>query len=161
MFRSGHVVADHIDPVTETQVQPNGVDLTLDRVLEPRGAGRIARDSKSVGDRTPVEPETPTESGPPTYYLPPGGYVVQYAEEVSVPQGHVGLLFPRSTLLRNACTLDTAVWDAGYTGKGEGLLQVYGDLEVEAGARIGQFVLATAGDGGTYDGSYQGERAEE
>jgi dUTP pyrophosphatase len=161
MFRSGHVVADHVDPVTEVQVQPNGVDLTLERVFEPRDAGRIGREGKSVGDRSPMDPETPSESGPPTYYLPPGGYVVQYAEEVAIPRGHIGLLFPRSTLLRNACTLNTAVWDAGYTGKGEGLLEVYGDLEIEAGARIGQFVLATAGHGGAYDGSYQGERAEE
>lgn len=161
MFRSGQVVAETIEPVSESQVQPNGVDLTLDAVLEPRGAGYIGQTDKEVGDRVAREPETPTEEGPATYYLPPGGYVVQYAETVSVPSGHIGLLFPRSTLLRNSCSLNTAVWDAGYTGKGEGLLQVYGDLEIEEGARIGQFVLATAGAGGTYDGSYQGERAEE
>lgn len=161
MFRAGRVVADHVDPVSEVQVQPNGVDLTLADVLEPRGAGYIGRSEKAVGDRGSLTPETPTEAEPGRYYLPPGGYVVQYRETVSVPRGHVGFLFPRSTLLRNACSLNTAVWDAGYTGKGEGLLQVYGDLEIEEGARIGQFVLATAGEGGAYDGSYQGERTGE
>jgi deoxycytidine triphosphate deaminase len=54
--------------------------------------------------------------------------------------------------------LNTAVWDAGYSGKGEGLLQVGHDIEIEAGARIAQLVLARADHEGTYDGSYQHER---
>lgn len=160
MFRSGQGVAEHVDPVTEAQIQPNGVDLTLEAVLEPLDAGYIGRDEKRVGERIERDPETPTEAGPPTYYLPPGGYIVRYAETVSVPPGHVGFLLPRSTLMRTGSTLNTAVWDAGYSGKGEGLLQVHSDLEVEAGARIGQFVLAAADEGGTYEGSYQGERVE-
>jgi dUTP pyrophosphatase len=56
--------------------------------------------------------------------------------------------------------LNTAVWDAGYEGKGEGLLQVHHFVELERGARIAQLVLAEAGHEGTYDGSYQGERVE-
>jgi len=83
--------------------------------------------------------------------------VVRYAEIISVPDDHVGFIYPRSSLMRNACMLNTAVWDAGYEGKGEGLLQVHHDIEIEAGARIAQLVLAEAEAAGTYDGSYQGE----
>ncbi|MUV89268.1 deoxyuridine 5'-triphosphate nucleotidohydrolase, partial [Halapricum sp. CBA1109] len=64
---------------------------------------------------------------------------------------------PRSSLLRNSCMLDTAVWDAGYEGRGEGLLEVYHPIEIEAGARIAQLVLADAAHEKTYEGSYQGE----
>ena len=39
MFRSGAFVADHLDDVTEAQVQPNGVDLRLDWILEQREPG--------------------------------------------------------------------------------------------------------------------------
>jgi dUTP pyrophosphatase len=53
--------------------------------------------------------------------------------------------------------LNTAVWDAGYEGKGEGLLEVHHDIELERGARIAQLVLAEADHEGTYAGSYQGE----
>jgi dUTP pyrophosphatase len=53
--------------------------------------------------------------------------------------------------------LDTAVWDAGYEGRGEGLLEVYHPVELEPGARIAQLVLAEAAHEGRYDGSYQGE----
>jgi deoxycytidine triphosphate deaminase len=53
--------------------------------------------------------------------------------------------------------LDTAVWDAGYEGRGEGLLEVYHEVELEPGARIAQLVLAEATHEEQYDGSYQAE----
>ncbi|PSQ19844.1 deoxyuridine 5'-triphosphate nucleotidohydrolase [Halobacteriales archaeon QS_8_69_26] len=157
MFRSGAFVADHVSPVNDEQVQPNGVDLTLEAVFEQRDSGWIGRDAKTVGDRQAVEPDEVGEQVPETYYLTPGGYVVRYAETVSIPREHVGFLYPRSTLLRNSCMLNTAVWDAGYEGKGEGLLQVHNDVAIERGARVAQLVLAAADHQGTYAGDYQGE----
>jgi deoxycytidine triphosphate deaminase len=155
MFRSGPFVAAHVTPVDPAQVQPNGVDLTLDAVFEQVEPGRVERDGKHVGDRREREPDGDR------YRLDPGGYVARYAETVHVPGGHVGFLYPRSTLLRNSCMLNTAVWDAGYEGRGEGLLQVHHAVEIEPGARVAQFVLATAAHEGTYDGSYQGENVPE
>lgn len=178
MYRSGAFVAEHVTPTTEEQIQPNGVDLTLETVHEQREPGRIARDGKEIGarQRLPAESmgsgdadgaedaggESTTDGDASTtdgdtYYLPEGGYVVRYGEVVSIPEGHVGFIYPRSSLLRNSCMLNTAVWDAGYRGKGEGLLQVHHDIEIEAGARIAQFVLAEANHDEAYDGSYQQE----
>jgi dUTP pyrophosphatase len=157
MFRSGPFVADHVDPCEDEQVQPNGVDLTLAEAFEQLEPGRISRSTKDVGERRSLEVEEIGEHVPDTYYLPRGGYVVQYGEAVTVPEGHVGFVYPRSTLLRNACMLNTAVWDAGYEGVGEGFLQVFQDIQIEVGARIGQFVLARADHDGEYDGDYQGE----
>jgi dUTP pyrophosphatase len=160
MFRSGDFVAEHVADVTEEQVQPNGVDLTLDSVYEQRDSGLIARSDKTVGDRSRIEPEDVGEQVPETYYLPPGGYVVQYSEKLKIPKGHVGFLYPRSSLLRNSCMLNTAVWDAGYEGRGEGLLQVHHDVAIESGARIAQLVLAAADHEGTYGGDYQKENLD-
>ncbi len=162
MYRSGHFVDDHVEPTTDEQRQPNGVDLTLGAVFEQCEPGRIGRDGKTVGERRSVSPERDgeterdDESGG-TYRLSPGGYVVRYGETVAIPEDHIGFIYPRSSLLRNSCMLDTAVWDAGYEGKGEGLLEVYHDVELEAGARIAQLVLAEAAHEDTYGGSYQGE----
>jgi deoxycytidine triphosphate deaminase len=164
MYRSGRFVADRIEPTTDEQIQPNGVDLTLEAVFEQREPGRIGRNDKTVGDRRAIPAES-TDGGDPesgadgrdAYRLPPGGYVVRYGETVAIPEDHVGFIYPRSSLLRNSCMLDTAVWDAGYEGKGEGLLEVYHDIELEPGARIAQLVLASAEGEATYDGSYQGE----
>jgi dUTP pyrophosphatase len=94
------------------------------------------------------------------YHLDRGGYVVAYDDMIRVPEGHVGFCYPRSSLLRNSCMLDTAVWDAGYAGRGEGLLEVYHPVKLERGARIAQFVLAEAAHEDTYEGDYQGERLE-
>ena len=160
MFQSGTFVAEHLDATTDDQVQPNGVDLTLEAVYEQREPGRIGRDGKEVGERQKLETQQVADDAPETYYLTPGGYVVQYAETVRIPESHVGFIYPRSSLLRNSCMLNTAVWDAGYEGKGEGLLQVHHDIELERGARIGQLVLAEADHDETYDGSYQGENVE-
>lgn len=152
MFRDGTFVAANLDPIDEEQVQPNGVDLKLDSVLEPTGSGQIATDGKSIAEREQVSPEDGA------YELTPGPYIAQYRETIAVPEEHIGFVHPRSSLMRNGAMLNTAVWDAGYEGKGEGLLVVHHPITIEAGARIGQFVLAKADHVGTYDGSYQGER---
>ncbi|MFB6207498.1 MAG: deoxyuridine 5'-triphosphate nucleotidohydrolase [Haloglomus sp.] len=175
MFRSGAFVAEHITPLSEEQVQPNGVDLTLEAVFRQRQPGRITTDGKSVGPRyrqvsEPIGDALEGNAGDEHdedegdgaidregYRLTPGNYVVRYAEVISIPEGHIGFLYPRSSLLRNSCMLNTAVWDAGYEGKGEGLLQVGHDIEIETGARVAQLVLAEAEHTGEYDGDYQGE----
>jgi len=151
VFRSGRFVADHLGEVSEDQIQPNGVDLTLGAVYEQVAPGRVGRDGKTVGKRRERDPDDGV------YTLDPGGYVVGYADRVRIPAGHVGFLYPRSSLLRNSCMLDTAVWDAGYEGRGEGLLEVYHPVELEQGARVAQLVLARADHADSYDGSYQGE----
>ena len=152
MFRAGAVVADHVSPVAEEQVQPNGVDLTLDAVERFDEPGYLGRDGKEIGARETVEP---TDG---LYRLDSGGYAATYGEQIAVPEDHVGFVLPRSSLMRNGAMLNTAVWDAGYEGRGEGLLQVGYPIRIEAGARFAQFVLAEAGHGETYEGTYQGER---
>ena len=156
MFESGAYVADHVEPLRESQVQPNGVDLTLDTVFEQVGTGRIVRGGKEIGERR----ELSASGEPGVFSLAPGGYVVRYSEVVTIPDDHVGFIYPRSSLLRNSCMVNTAVWDAGYSGRGEGLLQVHHDVGLAPGARIAQLVLARAEHAGVYDGSYQGENVE-
>jgi deoxycytidine triphosphate deaminase len=155
MFRSGAFVAEQCSPVADEQIQPNGLDLTVDAILEQVSPGRISREGKRIGDRE----ECSVVEGPDAtvYRLDPGGYVLRYAETIRVPEEHVGFVYPRSSLMRNSCMLDTAVWDAGYEGRGEGLLEVHHEIELERGARVAQLVFAAADHEGTYGGSYQGE----
>ena len=164
MFRSGAFVADQLGDLDPEQVQPNGVDLRLDAILEPVEPGSITRDGTTIGRREPLDP-APLDSesgsdGREGYRLDPGGYILQYAETVSIPEGHIGFVLPRSSLMRNGAMANTAVWDAGYEGRGEGLLQVHHEITLETGARVAQLVLASADHEGVYDGSYQGERLD-
>ncbi|MFB6300591.1 MAG: deoxyuridine 5'-triphosphate nucleotidohydrolase [Halobacteriales archaeon] len=157
MFESGRYVADHVEPVAAEQIQPNGVDLTIEAVFRQMEPGRIRKDGKDIGGRQEKQLEEIGEHVPDTYYLPRGSYIVQYAETVHIPEDHIGFIYPRSSLLRNSCMVNTAVWDAGYEGRGEGMLQVHHDIQIERGARIAQLVLANAEHAGTYEGDYQGE----
>lgn len=163
MFDSGASVAAALEAggaeLDDEQRQPNGVDLTLGAVFEQVEAGYVGRSGKRVGEREEVaveNEEIAVKNG--TYRLDPGTYVVRYGEPVRIPEGRIGFVLPRSTLLRNSCTLDTAVWDAGYEGVGEGRLDVGHTIEIEPGARIAQMVFARADHEGTYEGEYQGER---
>lgn len=153
MFRSGAFVAEQLSAVSDEQVQPNGVDLTVESVFEQTGTGRIDQDGKSIGERRELDPS----GDDTTYRLSPGGYIARYGETISIPEGHVGFVLPRSSLMRNSAMLHTAVWDAGYTGRGEGLLEVNHELELQRDARIAQIVLSRAEHEGSYEGSYQGE----
>ena len=154
MFRAGPRVGDSITPTTDEQIQPNGVDLTVGAIYKQREQGRIGCDDKTVGDRTEIQPQDGV------FELETGAYILQYSETVGIPDGHIGFIYPRSSLMRNSCMLHTAVWDAGYEGKGEGLLEVHHPIDIEAGARIAQIVFAEADHEGRYDGSYQGEGIE-
>ncbi|MFB6114277.1 MAG: deoxyuridine 5'-triphosphate nucleotidohydrolase [Halodesulfurarchaeum sp.] len=170
MFRSGEFVADVLGVHDEAQIQPNGVDLRVDTIFEQQTPGRLSKEGTEIGDRTEVDPERVVpdgtdpgdaeSSGVDIYTLDRGGYIVQYEDPVTIPEEHIGFVLPRSSLMRNSCMLNTAVWDAGYSGRGEGLLQVHHPVEIERGARIAQLVFAEADHEGLYDGSFQGERLD-
>jgi dUTP pyrophosphatase len=68
---------------------------------------------------------------------------------------------PRSTLLRSGVAIHTAVWDAGYSGRGEGLLSVLNPkgYRLQRGAAVLQLVFLRLGAATAegYRGKYQGE----
>lgn len=145
----------------EAQVQPNGIDLTLDSVATFTGPGTLTVDN--AGRR--LADSTDLTFGPDDQvYLSPGAYLVRFTETVNLPADLMAYLRPRSTLLRSGVSLHTAVWDAGYAGRGASLLVVYNPhgFRVQHGARIGQLVfhrLAAATAEG-YSGIYQGEATD-
>jgi dUTP pyrophosphatase len=138
--------------------QPNGVDLSLDAVWRIGGRGVLGR---SNTDRELPAREPLAFGADDWLELPRGAYGIRYAEWVALPNDCVGLCFPRSSLLRMGVHVPTAVWDAGYAGRGEGLLEVSNaqGVRLQRGARIVQLVvfrLSEAARAG-YAGSYQHE----
>lgn len=139
-------------------VQPNGVDLSLDAIWRFADAGSLGR---SADDRRLPRREDIEFDADGWVELGMGTYGIRYAEWVALPLECGGLCFPRSSLLRMGVHVPTAVWDAGYAGRAEGLLVVttpHG-ARLQRGARIVQLVLfrltepASAG----YAGAYQHE----
>ena len=149
------LVEDWID--LEEQVQTNGFDLTLRDVSMLQSAGTIAVDNSQrlISDLAPL-----VFDGLGFIELIPGTYVVTFNEIVHLPRNIMALATPRSSLLRCGVTVNTAVWDAGYSGRSQSLLVVYnpGGFRLQRNARIVQLVfLQLSGETEGYNGTYQGE----
>lgn len=139
-------------------VQPNGIDLSVDAVWRFSGPGELG--VSSAARVLPEREELPFDAEG-WLQLEAGTYGIRYAEAVSLPTDCGGLCFPRSSLLRMGVHVPTAVWDAGYTGRGEGLLVVLNPagMRVQRGARIAQLVVfgLSAAASRAYAGKYQNE----
>lgn len=141
----------------DQQIQPNGVDLTLESVWRTGGVGAIgvANASRVIPDRVAV---TPSPDG--WCHLTPGTYIIRFHEVVALPLDLMAFGRPRSSLLRCGAAIHTAVWDAGYHGRSEALLVVYAaeGIRLQLGARALQLVfLRLEAPTHAYDGAYQRE----
>jgi dUTP pyrophosphatase len=144
-----------IDP--EQQVQPNGVDLTLREVALLQSPGRIgvSNSQRLVSDLSPL-----VFDGLGFIDLMPGAYVITYNEIVHLPGDIMALATPRSSLLRCGVMVNTAVWDAGYSGRSQSLMVVYNSqgFRLQKNARIVQLIfLKLTKETEGYQGAYQGE----
>jgi len=142
------------------QVQPNGIDLTLRDIALLQSSGKIAvMDSQRlVSDLAPL-----VFDGLDFIDLMPGAYVVTYNEIVHLPKNIMALATPRSSLLRCGVTVNTAVWDAGYSGRSQSLIVVYNPqgFRLQRNARIVQLVFfQLTGETEGYHGDYQGENID-
>ncbi len=145
-----------LDP--DAQITPNGVDLTVAEVawIAADRPGRLDFDNSAR--RLPDTEVIAWKKG--GLVLPPGAYVIRYAERVNLPHDVLALGRPRSSLLRCGAYLGSAVWDAGYSGRGQGLLVVYhpAGLELVERARILQLIFfRLKGKTAGYRGDFQGE----
>ncbi len=147
-------ISDHVG---DSQFQPAGVDVTLNKILKFSSHGQIDFDNsqRKISD---VE-EIPFEEGWVT--IPAGSYKVIFNEYVKIPQDAAALCFPRSSLLRSGITLECAVWDPGYEGRSEALLIVSNPhgAKLKKDAKIGQLVFVKLSESAkdSYQGVYKGE----
>ena len=149
------LIEDYIN--LEEQVQPNGIDLTLREVSMLQSSGKIAAmdSQRLVSDVAPL-----VFDGLNFIDLMPGAYTITYNEIVHLPKNVMALATPRSSLLRCGVTINTAVWDAGYSGRSQSLMVVYNPqgFRLQRNARIVQLVfLQLTRETEGYQGVYQGE----
>ena len=142
----------------DVQIQANGIDLRVERIQRLTSPGLLgAADAL----REPAAREDLQSDKDGWWDLHRGAYVITYREKVNLPHDLMALARPRSTLLRSGVAIHTAVWDAGYSGRGEGLLSVLNarGWRLQRGARVLQLVffrLSTPTVDG-YKGRYLGE----
>ena len=154
-----HITGEQLvtDTIHESQFQPCGVDLTLKAAYKFTSAGKIDFDNKER-KLSEVE-EVKFENN--EMHLPQGSYKVVYGEFVRIPKDAAAFVYPRSSLLRCGATVESAVWDPGYEGRGEAMLVVHNPhgIKFKKNAKIAQMVFVRLSEAAKhlYDGQYKGE----
>ncbi len=141
----------------DSQLQPNGFDITLRDIsgLKTRGTIAAANAGRVLPDTSPLEFDAEAFVA-----LRPGNYLITYNEIVHLPNNVMALARPRSSLLRCGVDIGTAVWDAGYSGRSQSLLVVHNPagFRLQKDSRVAQLVFFTlTGETDGYRGVYQGE----
>jgi len=151
MAWSGEEVAKWIRNISSESIQPNGVDLTVSEIYEVAEKGFLGVKDRVIPSYKLLEGDS--------WSLKPGAYIVRYSEWIRIPPNAIGIVLPRSSLLRMGATIFSALWDSGYEGRGIGLLHVFNPfgIKIEKGARIAQIILISARSSGEYKGIWKGE----
>jgi dUTP pyrophosphatase len=155
LIKTQQLISGYID--IDKQLQPAGFDLSLKEVHTYWGAGAIDFDNRER-KLAPTRQLKPDDNG--WYILREGCYMIVYNEAVKMPLNVVALARSRSTILRNAAAIETAVWDPGYQGRSSSLLVVHNPngIRVKQDARVAQLVFFSTDDVEKgYSGVYQNE----
>ncbi len=150
------LIENAIDPAI--QLQPNGFDLTVRKIQKfCDDPGSIAFDNSER-----VLPETFDLQFDENdwVFLPAGSYKIILNEKVNLPRDLMAIGAPRSSLLRTGASINTAIWDAGYSGRSECLLLVLNKagFHMKKNARVLQLVFIKLSESGKlYSGTYQNE----
>lgn len=131
-------------------IQPNAVDLNLDRVWSMHGVFSIDEETKVHRKKIEIEPD---EDG--YFSLGRGSYEVSFAQMINVSDDEAGFVITRSTLNRNGVFVTTGLYDAGYSGSMAACLHVNADgARIKRGTRIAQYLSWKAESLHQYDGDY-------
>jgi len=136
-IQNGKIISGFID--LETQITPNGFDLTIEKIFEFLQSGAI--DFSNRNRETPETRELKWKND--WLFLKQGVYKVRTNEVLKMPLDLVAIARPRSSLSRSGAAVDSGVWDAGFEGKSEFLLIVGNNkgLRIDKNARIVQLIF--------------------
>lgn len=144
---------------SEAQIQPNGIDLRIEKITEVTGHLTVPRDD-CVDHSAVNRVEAPYSQG---FYSCKAErhYLVDFYESISVPDGYCAIILPRSSLLRAGAFMTSALWDTGFTGQLGASLRPLLPVGIEVGARMCQVVFMQAKfSGHRYSGRYQGATSQ-
>lgn len=151
------LIQNYID--LETQLTPQGFDLTAAEIHEYNGSGKLdfSNSEREIPDSRKIRPEKQSEEDEyGWWHLDPGAYKVVMNEKVDIPEDLMAYAFPRSSLLRMGCSIENAVWDSGFTGTGSFMLVVENNegVSIKENARINQLVFHCLTETEGYSGRY-------
>ena len=179
-IEDNNIIFDNKNSFKEGKKAQNGFDCSIKKVFKGTHPGLVLKSKTYV---TPyLEIPSKTISYPYTeltggkiigfegWYLPKGSYIIELNEGCQFGPNDVGYYIMRSSLNRNFVTIQSALWDCGFTTQdGEVIhsptLRLTVDTEegfyLEKDARVAQLIVATGEDTVLYGGEgsqFQGGR---
>ena len=130
----------------ETQLTPNGMDLTVGRIFSFAAPGAVDFSNKErvvpEGVECAVQKKDPADQFG-WWDLSKGAYKVRTNEVVNLPNDVIAFAFTRTTLLRVGAFTQNGVWDAGFSGRSEFLLVVENPcgIQLKQNARVIQLIF--------------------
>lgn len=145
----------------ETQLTPNGFDLTVASVFEFDTPGAL--DFSNKERKVPEGKEILAKKQSPQdkfgwWNLKKGAYKIRTNEVVNLPNDLIALAFSRTSLLRMGAFTQHGVWDAGFKGRSEFVLVVENPqgIKLKQNARIAQLIFLQINEiSQGYQGIYQ------
>lgn len=159
LIQENKLISNYVD--MDTQLTPNGFDLTVARIYEFNGAGAVdfSNKERKIPECRELLPQKEKEYDRFGWWsLNPGIYKVVTNEIVKLPLDLIGVAYPRSSLARMGAFTQTGVWDAGFEGVSEFVLVVANQLgmELKQNARVAQLLFTRITETETgYNGIYQ------
>ncbi|WP_431230444.1 dCTP deaminase domain-containing protein [Paenarthrobacter nicotinovorans] len=125
-------------PNFEEQLQPAGLDVTVQKIARLTGHARIG---KPYQNQVASENDVPLNNG--WFDLTPGSYILYLNERFDIPHDLAGLVLPRSTLIRCGGALESGLWDPGFQGKGRLGLNIpfMEKISIQKDGPIGQIIF--------------------
>ncbi len=130
----------------DTQLTPNGFDLTVAGVFEfnTPGALDFSNKEREIPESKEILAKKKNLKDKFGWWrLAKGAYKIRTNEIVNLPYDLVALAFSRTSLLRMGAFTQHGVWDAGFRGKGEFILVVTNPkgLKLKQNSRIAQLIF--------------------
>ena len=137
--------------VQENDIQPNGVDCKVDRVLKIRNHLFVLSEEEKI-HRGTIEIFPDSEG---YFNLDIGSYEIVLENIINVGENEAGWFIVRSTLNRNGIYITSGLFDSGYHGVAAlALHNNIGPARIKRGTRIAQYINFDAEALHKYNGSY-------
>lgn len=150
----GSNATSFLTKVQEKDIQPNAVDLRIDKVFRIK-SNIFSIDEDKKEHRGSEEVTTSLEHNEEVFFLHEGVYEVIMENEITVGENEAGFVITRSTLNRNGVFLTSGLYDTGYNGVMASVMHVtVGPMRIKKGTRIGQYLCFQAESLHSYDGDY-------
>lgn len=146
LIKNKRLVENYID--LATQLTPNGIDLTVEKIFEFGSSGAVdfSNKERALPEAKEIAPhKNRPEDKFGWWVLTKGVYKVKTNETVNLAQDLIALAYTRTTLLRMGAFTQHGVWDAGFKGKAEFLLAVENPagINIKQNARVAQLIFAS------------------